>query len=212
VLAILPLQSETLLLLTGCKDAADVVFVIDGSDAVSPIDFLHEVTFVASEPAKYVSSGKVRFGAVLYGSQVTDKISLVPSKDNNLFENKVTQLKQTGGKPLVFRALREIRKEISNNYRDGSRRIAIVIMSDKLHNTEAVLRETRHLKSAGVIVIPIGVGLDIQERDLKDLLTYGNPMYTVKNFSELFHLSEEIHNFVCPGKSYFDSIYTFRSA
>lgn len=185
----------------GCKEAADVVFVIDGSDNVSPVDFLHEVTFVGSEPSKYEgSSGDVRFGAVLYGSQVTDKINIVPSIDNNQFVNKVRQLKQTGGKPLVFRALREIRKDLSNIYRDGSRRIAIVIISDKMHNRNAVLRETRSLRSAGVIVIPIGVGLDTRERDLKDLLTYENPFYSIRNFSELFQLSAEIHNFVCPGK------------
>ncbi|XP_061197116.1 uncharacterized protein LOC133205342 [Saccostrea echinata] len=186
----------------GCYQVADVIFVLDGSDSLSTTDFLHEVSFVASEPAQYhVLSGHVRFGAILYGSQVTNKISIVPSIENNQFVNKVTKLRQTGGKPLLFRALTELRKEFSNNYRHGSRRVAIVIISDRVHNKNVVLREIRYLRSAGVITIPIGVGPDTQEGDLRDLLTFQNPIYQINNFSEIYQLSKVIYNTVCTVKT-----------
>ncbi|XP_062570520.1 uncharacterized protein LOC134232553 [Saccostrea cucullata] len=186
----------------GCNEVADVIFVLDGSDSVSSTDFLHEVTFVASGPAQYeVPSANIRFGAILYGSQVSNKISIVPSTESNQFVNKVTEFKQTGGKPLLFRALTELRREFSNNYCKESRRVAIVIVSDKLHNRSVVLREIRFLRSAGVITIPIGVGVEAQEKDLKDLLTFENPIYQINNFSEIYQLSQVIYNTVCEGKT-----------
>lgn len=185
----------------GCSEVADVMFVIDGSENVSTVDFLHEVTFVASIPTQYnVSPNHVRFGVILYGSQVTSKISIVPNIENNQFVNEVTQLKQGGGQPLLFRALTEVRKEFSKNFRDGSKQIAIVIISDKLHNRHAVMREVGYLRKAGVTVLPVGVGQGVQESDLRDLLTFANPIHRINNFSDLYRLSKDIYNSVCQGK------------
>ncbi|ESP00776.1 hypothetical protein LOTGIDRAFT_140660, partial [Lottia gigantea] len=88
-------QSLRDIILLACSSPADVIFVMDGSDSIIPMDWIREKQFVAQLINSFdIGPSAINVGAVVYSSIVGDVIQLRPFKSKQRIVNMIMSLKQ----------------------------------------------------------------------------------------------------------------------
>lgn len=178
-----------------------MIFIINNSKNISTINFLHKITFITSIPTQYnISPNHIKFKIILYKSQITNKINIIPNIKNNQFINKITQLKQKKKQPLLFHTLTKIQKKFSKNFHNKNKQITIIIINNKLHNKHTIIQKIKYLKKTKITIFPIKIKQKIQKNNLKNLQTFTNPIHKINNFNNLYQLSKNIYNSIYQNK------------
>ncbi|CAH3120647.1 unnamed protein product, partial [Pocillopora meandrina] len=155
----------------GCRRAVDVAFVIDTSGSVTQANFNRIIQFLKLfvDRFDFPDSG-TRFALLRYDHHVCIDLTLEDSVLYSLHgvKNKVGEMRYTGGSTLTHLALKEVKDKIFKGApRHGVPRTCILMTDGITHGGSlAVKQPSSYLRTLGVHIIAIGVGSDVDSREL----------------------------------------------
>ena len=171
-------------LLQGITNPAELFFLVDTSKDV-PENLLGKMRdFVKKQGQVYNSSlDKARFSLVSYADRPTTILAINKGTSMTALSNALKRVRKADGQRQVGKALMNI-KDVIVNERDGVRPTAgkvVVLMvagKDAPSDLQRMKLEAEALARAGVNIVVIGIGSDVDEAVLK--LATTNPDNVVK--------------------------------
>ena len=190
---------------SGCKDPADIVFVMDSSGSVGEENFQRMKEFIKDILQQLnVVSCKYRIGLVKYGSSAFVQFHL---NSYNTTAELMTAIDGVGfsfGYTFTADALRVTREEVFTNT-TGDRPEAkniIVLLTDGLANvgTRDTLQEVRRARNEEIYIIPIGIAVSNKD-ELLDMATDENGIFFAENFAGINSLTGSLVEYMLEGKA-----------
>ena len=117
----------------------------------------------------------------------------------------VSQIRQDGGihtyTDRAIRYMREVSFGPNSGARDGVTRIAIVITDGLSHDEEATAREAREAQEQGIHMFSIGVGHNVDQKELRAIATKpaAHYSYMVEQYSALTTIRDVLAIKACTG-------------
>jgi Mg-chelatase subunit ChlD len=125
----------------------DVVFVVDASGSVGPIDYLIILNFVSRVVGMLdVDSGLVRVGLLMFGSESRVVFNLNRYSSVLDIQAALAQVRYVGGSTMTAPALRAARDwmfQSANGSRDGARHVIVLITDGNTADTNNATNEVR---------------------------------------------------------------------
>ncbi|KAK6187377.1 hypothetical protein SNE40_005423 [Patella caerulea] len=179
----------------GAKDCgltADVVFLIDDSGSIWKPNFAKQLQFVANLVSTFdIGVNKTQVGAVTFSLGYHKEFLLNTHTDKKSVLKGIRDIQYSYGyRTDTGNALRFARKVVfrpENGARSYLPQIVILTTDGGSSNSRLTLSEARKLRDIGVKVFAIGVGVRINERELKGIGSRPSDDYTVMvdNFDKL---------------------------
>ncbi|CAL8338963.1 unnamed protein product [Merluccius merluccius] len=139
--------------------AADIVFLVDGSSSIGRLNFLQVKGFmvgVAKPFSSYVSQSGIRFGAVQYSDTSRVEFELNTYLNGTELVSAIENLNYKGGNTRTGAGLKFVADNFFNpaNSRDVPK-IAILITDGK--SQDSVQEPAQKLRGQGVVVFAVGI-------------------------------------------------------
>ncbi|CAH3032321.1 unnamed protein product, partial [Porites lobata] len=156
----------------GCQKAVDVAFVIDTSGSVKQVNFNKVIQFLKMfvDRFDFPDSG-TRFALMRFDHRVCIDFMLEDSVFYSLHEmkNKISKMRYKGGSTFTQLALKEVKDKIFQGAtRAGVPKTCILMTDGKTYGgSDKVIQPSKDLRSLGVHMIAIGVGDDVDTRELR---------------------------------------------
>ncbi|XP_038652783.1 collagen alpha-6(VI) chain-like [Scyliorhinus canicula] len=190
----------------GCKriKVADIVFVMDGSDSITAVQFKSMKDFIMNVvDHSEVDTDNVRFGAIVYGNNTQTIFQLDQFTSKAEIRNAVFGLqKMTGGSRYTAKALKEAKKLLSaeNGGRPQSNpkvpQFVILVTNGPVRDSKDIPSIAEAFRNNGVGVYAIGVkGANKQE--LVDITGSEDNYQPALAFGFLYHLSSTVTHVLC---------------
>ncbi|GCB69450.1 hypothetical protein scyTo_0012428 [Scyliorhinus torazame] len=190
----------------GCKriKVADIVFVMDGSDSITAVQFKSMRDFImAVVNHSEVDTGNVRFGAIVYGNNTQTIFQLDQFTSKAEIRNAVFGLrKTTGGSRYTAKALKEAKKLLSaeNGGRPQSNpkvpQFIILVTNGPVTDSKDIPPIAEAFRNNGVGVYAIGVK-GANKRELVDITGSNDNYLPALGFGFLYHLSRTVTHVLC---------------
>ncbi|XP_032896195.1 collagen alpha-6(VI) chain-like [Amblyraja radiata] len=181
---------------------ADIIFLVDGSDNIGPINFqllrifLQNVIFGLD-----VKADKVRIGLVQYNKVPTEEFYLGTYHQKSEILEHVRSLPYWGGGRMTGNAINFVWRNCFTPL-SGSRatneipQIMVLITSGE--SQDQVEEQAESLRRKGVIVFALGIG-NVNVTELKKIASYPSETYVsrVKDFIQLSPTTEILQKKIC---------------
>ncbi|XP_048464938.1 collagen alpha-3(VI) chain [Rhincodon typus] len=182
-------------------EAADILFVIDGSGNVQPYDFERMKRFVMTlVNSSEVSPSRVRFGAILYNNDPDIQFQLSQFRSKNEVRQAISQMQMKEGPTFTARALQQARKLLT--LEKGSRQMAgvsqfvIVITDEEAADSSAVPGVAEDIREDGVTVLAVGIA-EANKRELEAIGGSRENYFYVQDFDALKNITRDLLLLVC---------------
>ncbi|KAJ7983684.1 hypothetical protein DPEC_G00374040, partial [Dallia pectoralis] len=187
---------------TECHTVADIVFLVDGSSSISPIDFQEVQMFLRRFiEGLVIGSDEVRVGLAQFSDTPKKEFLLADNTEKSSLLEKVDQLQQLHGGTATGTAISFLQTEFFTKAA-GSRadqrvpQIAVVLTDGV--SVDNVMIPANELRKHGVLVYAIGVG----EIDIGQMKAIANRpskhfLNTINNFQALQKLVQSLLKTVC---------------
>ncbi|KAH9489131.1 Collagen alpha-6(VI) chain [Bulinus truncatus] len=184
------------------SQTADILYILDSSGSISYHEWKKELEFVNSmNQAFTISSSNVQVSVTAFGSRVYRAIGFTSYNDNPVGLNKaIHRLRKTNGGTNTAAALIDARDysfSIDNGARPDVAKFAILVTDGDSDNPHDTLRAAKRLKKAGVVTIAVGAGPGINYRELINIASSPNYVFTVSDFSSLKKVRNNIARIIC---------------
>ncbi|GFS04094.1 collagen alpha-4(VI) chain [Elysia marginata] len=190
---------SSLFLAFACSDPADVIFLIDGSYSIKPPDWFQGKQFVSYLINSLdIGPDSIKVGLVVYGSDIGDVVPLKPYKDKNELRERASGLVQPDvGSTNTALGLSRVRDMMREESRPGVPHIVIVI-TDGVSSSEDETRVQASLaKSEGITIFVVGVGDNVERRELEDMSSDPEKLFDAPNFRYLVSIVAELRDNIC---------------
>ena len=197
---------------TECREPADLVFAIDSSGSIGSenyqkvLDYARDIVAgmrIGDEMSRYQS----RVGLLTFSDQPRVIFNL--NDYNNKYDilNAFTPHYTRGGTGTA-EALRMVRERMftptAGDHR-SVRNILVVITDGKSRNETATWREARLTREAGIVILVVGIGKLVKEKELDDMATNGlntgkRNYWIAESFSRLRSIKYQLTSAVCNSK------------
>ncbi|XP_050394464.1 collagen alpha-1(XII) chain isoform X2 [Patella vulgata] len=182
-----------------CGLTADVVFLIDDSGSIWKPNFVKQLQFVANLVSTFdIGVNKTRVGAATFSRGYRKEFLLNTHTDKKSVLQAIRDIVYSYGyRTDTGNALRFARKVVfrsKNGARSFLPQIVILTTDGGSSNSRLTLMEARKLRDHGVKVFAIGVGVRINERELKGIGSRPSEDYTVMvdNFDKLEDIQDRL--------------------
>uniref|UniRef100_A0A8C4SX11 Collagen type VI alpha 6 chain n=1 Tax=Erpetoichthys calabaricus TaxID=27687 RepID=A0A8C4SX11_ERPCA len=181
-----------------CKQKeADVIFLIDGSGSIFPVDFDKMKGFMEAMVDKSdIGPDKVQFGLLQFSDSPREEFQL-NAYDNQLqLKQEITNMEQLGGGTNTGAAL-----EFASQYFDQSKggrpsvRQFLVIITDGEAQDE-VSKPAQALRQKGIIIYSIGVE-NANTTQLLEISGGIDKVHSINNFDDLRYVEDKIIFEIC---------------
>uniref|UniRef100_A0A0B7BC59 Uncharacterized protein n=1 Tax=Arion vulgaris TaxID=1028688 RepID=A0A0B7BC59_9EUPU len=186
-----------------CKSKGDVIFVLDSSGSVGELNFALMKNFTFSTVRDLeIDSGFFRVGIISFSDTSRIDFHLNTYTTKREIYDAVERINYVYGHTHTAEALRRVRTEMFTS-RNGDRldvpNVLVVVTDGQSNvNNHETLPEARELKSIGVTIISVAIGLEDQS-ELRGLTSppVEDNLIEVSNFEDLRKLSHLIVKPLC---------------
>lgn len=174
---------------------ADIVFVLDSSSSIPFKDFLKELNFTKNVVDLFdIGEDKTRVGLISFSTSVKPEIGLgqYNSKDD-LIEN-IKRVQFLGGNTNTGEALAYVKTKAFPDKQANRPRIAIVLTDGQSNNVESTVTEANAAKAEGITVFVIGIGFQVDEKELESIASrpLSTYMFKIGSFDALDSIKSEL--------------------
>ncbi|KAK2171374.1 hypothetical protein NP493_1068g02025 [Ridgeia piscesae] len=184
---------------TGCENKqADVIFIIDASGSIWAPDFAKQLRFVRGIVRHFDVSDRATNFAILSFSDTTQiEYSLDDPQDRSSIAHAIVSVIQTQGTTRTDDALATAGHLFARSKRYTALKIAVVLTDGQSDYPHMTRTEAAALHLAGVRVIAIGIGKDVDRNELLDIAQVDSRVFTVDSFGDLKHSRENVTKKMC---------------
>ncbi|KAJ8004895.1 hypothetical protein DPEC_G00141040, partial [Dallia pectoralis] len=198
----IPVGAHRTLIYCSSATVADIVFLVDGSTSISPVDFKEFQMFLRRFiEGLYIGSDKVCVGLAQFNDEPKKEFLLADNTEKKSLLEKVDQLQQLHGGTATGTAISFLQTEFFTKAA-GSRadqrvpQIAVVLTDGV--SVDDVIMPANKLRKHGVLVYAIGVGETISNK-LKAIANRPGKHFlnSTHSFQSLQLLSHSVPQTVC---------------
>ncbi|XP_006893510.1 PREDICTED: collagen alpha-3(VI) chain isoform X2 [Elephantulus edwardii] len=186
-------------------DAADIVFLIDSSDAVRSEGMVYIRDFVNRIVRKLnIGTNKVRVGLVQFSNDVFPEFYLKTHRSQSAIIEAVRRLRFKGGSPLntgkalEFVARNLFVKSAGSRIEDGVPQHLVLFLGGKAQDD--VSRISQVIKTSGIMSLGVG-DRNADRTELQIISSNPDLVFTVRDFRELPNLEDRVINSFGPSGS-----------
>ena len=180
---------------------ADIVFLLDDSTSIWDNDYKKQMDFLSSF-VKDITIGpkKSRISVVTFSSRPKNQFWLRDHQSKNEVLSAIKNINRMYGDTYTSDGLRMIR-ENSFLPRHGGRikasRIVIVVTDGKSTIPRETINQAKKLHNAKATVFAIGVGRQVDPKELNAIANSPKYVFTVDNYSALASIKKKLSQKVC---------------
>lgn len=189
--------------LTACDDlSADIVFLIDGADAVDEQDFSKTKELIGYAVEKFpIKENRVRLAVIQYSTKTMVEFALDAIHDKDLLKKKIASIQQLKGKTFTGNALKEVLSVFKEASRGRANTLQSLILVTDSVSKDDVVQPAKDLREHNVNIYAIGLG-HASQTQLLDISGSYERAYLDNNFASIQTLGSEIIFKICnTGKS-----------
>ena len=188
-----------------CTNALDLVILMDSSGSIGQSDFEKEKKFVYDLVSNLdVGFNETRIGIMTFSDTteiITDFSKTTNKSDilNRISKIKYIHPKSTNTANALIKANKEILVERKGMrpLEEGVPKIVLVITDGVSDDTVETLKQAKKIKERGISMISIGIGKEVNMKELKELATIPNNQYLVENFDSVLKIINSISTKTC---------------
>ena len=184
---------------------AEIVFALDASGSIWGPDFKRQLQFIQDLVGVFeVSPAMARIGVLTFSSTPQQEFLLDKYTDARHVRRAISEITQRRGDTATSKALSTMTNEFftAEHTRTGVVKIGVVITDGKSDDAAATQREAKAARAAGIHLFAIGVGSQVDERELKAIASKPADQYvfTVNNYNALATIKEILAMKTCEGE------------
>ncbi|KAL3866043.1 hypothetical protein ACJMK2_043384 [Sinanodonta woodiana] len=147
---------------------ADIMFLLDSSSSIYILDYKKQLNFVNRLIDTFdIGRDKTRIGVSIFSFTYHPSIDLTTYDNKESLKRAVNQTRYLTGGTNTHIALSELRRSGFRNARPNVSRIAIVMTDGQSQDFKKTSDEAQRLKATGVKVFAVGIGKDVDMKELK---------------------------------------------
>lgn len=176
---------------------ADVVFLIDGSDAVDELDFkkTKELIEVAVEKLP-VKENRVRLAVVQYSTNTNVEFALNIFHDKDSLQKSIASIQQLKGKTYTGKALTDVLMAFQESSGGRANILQFLILVTNSVSKDDVVQPSRALRDRNVNIYAIGLS-HASKSQLFDISGSYDKVYLDNDFASLQTLGSEVIFKIC---------------
>lgn len=176
---------------------ADIYFLIDGSESISPSNFMEMKEFMKDMIKMFhIGPDGVRFGVVQYSHEIISQFSLTQYTSMDKLGTAIGNIQQGGGGTATGEALRKMAPIFENTTRTNVAQYLIVITDGQ--SSDPVADAAQGLRDTGINIYAIGVR-DANTTELKEIAN--NRVFFTDDFHFLKSIHQEVVRDICSFES-----------
>ncbi|GCC24847.1 collagen alpha-6(VI) chain-like [Chiloscyllium punctatum] len=182
-------------------EAADILFVVDGSGNIQPYDFERMKRFMMTlVNSSDVSPSKVQFGAILYNNDPDVQFRLSQFGSKNEVRQAISRMQMKEGPSFTARALQQAKEllalEKGSRQTVGVSQFVIVITDEEAADSSEIPGAAEDIREDGVTVLAVGVA-GANERELEAIGGSRENYLYVQDFDALKNIVRDFSQLVC---------------
>jgi uncharacterized protein YegL len=185
-----------------CKAAVDVVIVLDGSGSIVATDWAHALDFANKlVDAFNVSAVEAEIAAVQFSDVAETIIGL--SSDPTAIKAAVTAEAQIALGTNTYDGFERARTILEGSSRSPKGKIVFLVTDGRQDQGMPAMAQAVELQKEGVIIFGIGVGRDVDERELESWVStpVSQHYFKVDHFADLLVIVQKVVRNACPPPS-----------
>ncbi|CAI9721272.1 type VI, alpha [Octopus vulgaris] len=184
-----------------CTSAADIAFVLDSSGSVGNHNFHMMLTFLNDIVDQMeIGPNNIQVGVLRFNSRNYLEFNLNKHNNKKSLQNAIQNIHYTPGNTATGSAISFMHYHMftrASGFRKGVPKIAIVItdgMSNIGLNTKV---EADAAKKENITMFAIGIGGAVNQRELKDIASNPNLVFSTKDFKNLNKIVDGLVKTTC---------------
>ena len=192
-----------------CDYAADLTFILDSSDSISPDDYRKQKSLIISIARSFgISYNTSRAAVILYSDSASVHFQLGDSSSTREFEKAVHKMPHKKGPATIEKAFDVAITDVLPYGRAGIPQIAFVVTNGK-HASEEGLKaldvSSTQLRSTGVKVISLGVGRKVDSNELRLMVNDEELLLRANSYDDLILERKNLSRKICQEAGKFKS-------
>ncbi|KAK3798993.1 hypothetical protein RRG08_050229 [Elysia crispata] len=186
-----------------CDGKADIMFLLESSHSVGPKNFDLALDFVDDITKNFfIGSDNVQVGVATFSTWFVPKINLGQYKHRKSLKSALSHIPFTGGAGTnTGRAIGSIRKwsfTVRAGHRANVPKLVVLVTSGQSTDRQVMFREVQRARNAGITILAIGVGPDIDDGEMKVFASDGGQnVYRANVFEDLKYLTDYVASNLC---------------
>ncbi|XP_060103695.1 collagen alpha-6(VI) chain-like [Heteronotia binoei] len=183
-----------------CEVHADLVFLIDGSRSIWPLDFDKMKTFLKELLDQISYNKNMQVGMAQFSDNYNEEFPLHGNSSKSELQEKISNVSMMKGESTyIGKALKEVKTFFSPSRRRITRHIQpmLLVITDGESDDE-VAQPAEDLRKEGVEIYAIGVG-EVKDITLQKIAGSPERKYKIANFPGLKNIKKRITNQMCNG-------------
>ncbi|XP_055959503.1 uncharacterized protein LOC126812158 [Patella vulgata] len=180
----------------GSLNTAEVVFVLDCSASLGPVNFQNQLNFVKDIILGFdIAPDRVRIGLVPFNENVFHSFGLTQFQTREGVLEAIENLKYKTGLTRTDLALKMMR-QIFKSSRPGVQKVALVITDGKSSDAGLTIREARLAREENIEIFTI-VGYTVDADELEAVAGDKDHVRTCIDYSTIGQLKDLVKNRIC---------------
>ena len=186
-----------------CSGKADIMFLLESSNSVGSKNFDLALDFVDGVTKNFfIGADNVQIGVATFTNRFSQKITLGQNNQRNSLKSALSHIPFTGGAGTnTGRAIWSIRKRsftVSAGHRANVPKLVVLVTGGQSSDREVMFREVQRARDAGITILAIGVGPEIDDGEMNVFASDGGQnVHRANVFEALKYLTVSVASNLC---------------